>query len=36
MSRNKMVPPFDKMINTLFKAIKQLGGSGAIDGIYEK
>src|SRR5574344_600388 len=30
------VPTFDELINPLFKALKQLGGSGSNDEIYEK
>ena len=36
MKKSNGVPSFDAMINPLFKALKQLGGSGTIDEIYEK
>lgn len=32
----KQVPPYDLLINPLFQALKQLGGSGSIEEIYEK
>lgn len=36
MKTEKKVPTFDELINPLFKALKQLGGSGSNDEIYEK
>ena len=32
----QQVPPYDLLINPLFQALKQLGGSGSIEEIYEK
>lgn len=32
----KQVPPYDHLLNPLLQALKQLGGSGSVEEIYEK
>jgi hypothetical protein len=34
--KNDKVPPFEELMNPLLKALKDLGGSGSIDEIYER
>ncbi len=34
--RNNKVPAFDELMNPLLRAIRDLGGSGSVDEIYEK
>lgn len=34
--KNNKVPTFDELMNPLLKAIRDLGGSGSVDEIYEK
>ena len=36
MKSDNTVPTFDRLMNPLLKAIRDLGGSGSIDEIYEK
>lgn len=33
---SNVIPTFDDLMNPLLKALKELGGSGSVDEIYEK